>query len=214
MNQQTKKVPGSMYADLMQVIRRRLDTIRLIQGMAGDDFSRAESAAFQGRKTIEGIAFACLVATENGIKHVPRDAIGQWNAEKILRGLKKKGIETLPNPSIMRYPTDQERADNPGVGTTIEGQPALCLSHDQLIEIYQNTHRWLHEINPYTESDRTDFYTKNGASFWQEMENVDRFIDKHFISIGGEGFFCVLRDKVDGQTKVQAVSRPPGWRAR
>lgn len=114
----------------------------------------------------------------------------------------------------MRYPTDQERADNPGVGTTIEGQPALCLSHDQLIEIYQNTHRWLHEINPYTEPHRTDFYTKNGASFWQEMGKVDRFIDKHFISIGGEGFFCVLRDKVDGQTKVQAVSRPPDWRAR
>jgi hypothetical protein len=45
------------------------------------------------------------------------------------------------------------------------------------------------------------------------MGKVDRFIDKHFISIGGEGFFCVLRDMVDGQTKVQAVSRPPGWRA-
>ena len=50
-------------------------------------------------------------------------------------------------------------------------------------------------------------------NLWQEMGKVDRFIDKHFISIGGEGFFCVLRDKVDGQTKVQAVSRPPEWRA-
>lgn len=86
MNQRTKKVvPSAMYADLMQVIRRRLNTIRFIQGIAGDDFSRAESAAFQGRKTIEGIAFACLVATENGIKHVPRDAIGQWTPRRFSR---------------------------------------------------------------------------------------------------------------------------------
>jgi hypothetical protein len=62
------KVPGEIYADLMQVIRRRLDTIRILQTMQGDEFSRTESAAFQGRKVIEGIAFACLVATENGIK--------------------------------------------------------------------------------------------------------------------------------------------------
>jgi hypothetical protein len=41
------KVPGEIYADLMQVIRRRLDTIRILHTMQGDEFSRTESAAFQ-----------------------------------------------------------------------------------------------------------------------------------------------------------------------
>jgi hypothetical protein len=208
----TKKVAGEIYADLMQVIRRRLDTIRILRTVQGDEFSRAESAAFQGRKVIEGIAFACLVATENGIKQVPRDAKGQWNAEKVFESLKKKGISTLPSPSIIRYPTDDERRDNPGVGMTIEGIPARRLSHDELIVIYQHTHRWLHEINPYVEPDHVDFCAKNATALWQDMARVDQFVDKHFISIGGQGFFCVLHDDLDGQTKVQALSRPPGWR--
>jgi hypothetical protein len=206
------KVPGEIYADLMQVIRRRLDTIRILQTMQGDEFSRTESAAFQGRKVIEGIAFACLVATENGIKQVPRDAKGQWNAEKVFESLKKKGISTLPSPSIMRNATEEERRENPGLSVTIEGVPPRRLSHDELIVSYQHTHRWLHEINPYVEPDHVAFCAKNAATLWQDMAKVDQFIDKHFISIGGHGFFCVLRDNLDGQTKVQALSRPPGWR--
>lgn len=202
------KVPGEIYADLMQVIRRRLDTIRLLQTVQGDEFSRTESAAFQGRKAIEGIAFACLVATENGIKHVPRDALGQWNAEKIFEKLKKKGIHTLPSPSIVRSSTEAERRENFGVAVTIEGVPERRLSHDELIAIYARTHRWLHEINPYIEPDHMQFCAKNAASLWQDMARVDSFVDKHFISIGGEGFFCVLRDNTDGQTKVQSLSRP------
>jgi hypothetical protein len=44
------KVPGEIYGNLMQVVRRRLDTIRILQNVQDDEFSRAESAAFQGRK--------------------------------------------------------------------------------------------------------------------------------------------------------------------
>jgi hypothetical protein len=207
-----KKVPGEIYTDLMQVIRRRLDTIRILQTVQGDEFSRTESAAFQGRKVIEGIAFACLVATENGIKQVPRDAKGQWNAEKVFESLKRKGISTLPSPSIIRSATEEERRENPGLSVTIDGVPPRRLSHDELIAIYQHTHRWLHEINPYVEPDHVAFCAKNAATLWQDMTKVDQFVDKHFISIGGQGFFCVLRDNLDGQTKVQALSRPPGWR--
>jgi hypothetical protein len=205
------KVAGDIYADLMQVIRRRLDLINMLQNMHGDDFSRAESAAFQGRKTVEGIAFACLVATENGIKHVPRDAKGQWNAETILKNLKKKKIDTLPSPSIIRQPTEQERTENSGVSLVIEGIPARRLSHDDLIAIYQRIHPWLHEANPYTEPDHSAFCAKHAASLWEDMAKINQFIEKHFISIGGKGFFCVLRDNQDGLTKVQALSRPPGW---
>ena len=61
------KAPGEIYAGLMQVIRRRLDKIQILPTMQGDEFSRTESAAFQGRKVIEGIAFACLAATKKGI---------------------------------------------------------------------------------------------------------------------------------------------------
>jgi len=75
------------------------------------------------RETIEGIAFACLAATKNGLKHVPRDAKGQWNAETILTSLKKKNIDTLPSPSIIRAATDEESKANNGVRIVVDGVP-------------------------------------------------------------------------------------------
>jgi YD repeat-containing protein len=131
-------------------------TATLVAGGVDELFGRMTSAGITvllTDATVEGIAFACLVATENGIKHVPRDAKGQWNAETILKNLKKKKIDTLPSPSIIRQPTEQERTENSGVSLVIEGIPARRLSHDDLIAIYQRIHPWLHEANPYTEPD-------------------------------------------------------------
>ena len=206
------KHPGEIYADLMQVIRIRLDLIKSIKQSAGDDFSRAETAAFHGRKVIEGIAFACLVATDNSLKAIPRDAKGQWNAESIFRSLRKKGFDTLPSPSFVRAPTAEERAANPpGLSKVYEGIPERRLSHDQLIDIYQSVHPWSHEINPYTQPDRQQFYVRHETKLWDDLEKLDRFLERHVISIAREGFFCVLRDSRDGMTKVSSISRPPGW---
>src|SRR5688572_3043490 len=57
-----------LYLDLMSAIRDRLDVIDRLASTTGADFARAEAAAFHGRKIVEGIAFACLVATEKGLK--------------------------------------------------------------------------------------------------------------------------------------------------
>lgn len=76
----------------METIRNRLDVIAQLKQSTADDFARAEAAAFQGRKVVEGIAFACLVAIENGLPVVPKDAKGKWNAEDIFKNLKKEGI--------------------------------------------------------------------------------------------------------------------------
>ena len=146
-----------IYIALMTTISSRLDVIESLCNLRGNDFSRAETAAFHGRKIIEGIAFACLVAIEQGLKHVPRDAKGQWNAEKILKSLKSKSIPTLPSPSIIRNASMSECETN-GVKAVIEGVPERRISHDDLLAVYQSMHRWLHEINPYTEPDRSAFY--------------------------------------------------------
>lgn len=195
------------YAALMMTIRRRLDTIETIKRARIDDFSRAETAAFHGRKIIEGIGFACLVAIDNGMKYVPRDAKGQWNAEDILKSLKSKNIPTLPSPSIIRKATPVEQ-ENDNVNVVIEGVPENRISHDDLILMYQGSHRWLHEINPYVETDGESFYLKYGQNLWDDLACINQFIEKHFISISGEGFFCVLCDDVDKQTKVISLSLP------
>jgi hypothetical protein len=82
--------PPEQYADLMRDVRRRFDLIGALKTVKTDKFLKSETAAFHGRKIVEAIAFACLVATKNGLKSIPKDVGGQWNAEKIIRSLIKK----------------------------------------------------------------------------------------------------------------------------
>ena len=195
-----------LYHELMSVIRDRLDVIEKIESSFGGDFARAEAAAFHGRKVVEGIAFGCLVATENGIKRIPGDAKGQWNAEVILTNLKKKNINTFPSPSIIRSPTGEEQLKD-DVYAVVEGMPDRRICSGEFIAIYQRMHSWLHELNPYVAHDRAAFYAKNAQRLWNDLAMINRFIERHFISISGIGFFCVLRDSIDGKTKVVPLSK-------
>ena len=199
-------MPLENYGSLMQTIRERCDVIGQLKASHAADFARAESAAFHGRKIVEGTAFACLVAIENGLTTIPRDAKGQWNAEDIFKNLKKKGLEVLPSPSVIRPATPDEEKEH-GVKTTIEGLPERRLTHDELIAIYQRLHGWAHELNPYTWVEHDTFYAKHSPALWSDLERLERFLERHFISIRGKGFYCTLRDKNDGQTKVLPLQK-------
>jgi hypothetical protein len=192
--------PMQKYCSLMWTIRYRFDVIETLRQSSTDNFSQAESAAFHGRKIVEGIAFACLVAIENGLKNVPRNAKGQWNAETIFKNLKSNKLTVLPSPSVIRQAT-------PEASVTIEGIPERRLTHDDLIKIYQRFHAWLHEVNPYTYQGHSEFYTKKSATLWKDLEKLHLFVEHHAISIHGAGFYCVLRDSSDQQTKVLSINK-------
>ncbi len=126
------KAPHETYLSLMRTVHGRLDFIEQLKASTGVDFVKAESAAFQARKIVEAIAFGCLVAVENGINVVPRDAQGQWNAEDILKNLDKKNLSAFPSPSVIRAATPQEQKDH-GVKSVVEGVADRRLTRDELI---------------------------------------------------------------------------------
>jgi hypothetical protein len=194
------------FLSLMQTVRGRLDVIVQLKASTADNFARAESAAFHGRKVVEATAFACLVAIDNGLSTVPRDTKGKWNAEDILSSLKRKGLEVLPSPSTLREATAAEKKD-PGVKAVIEGVPERRLTHADLISIYQRLHRWAHELNPYTHVGHDVFYAKHSSVLWDDLSRLERFLERHFISIRGKGFYCTLRDSQDGKTKVMPLAK-------
>ncbi|GIW24544.1 hypothetical protein [Meiothermus sp.] len=194
------------YYSLMLTVRERFDAIEALQSATFLPFSRAEAAAFQGRKIVEAIAFGCLVAIENGLKQVPRDAKGQWNAEDIFNRLKSKGLTVLPSPSRIRSATDEEQQAN-NVKVTVEGIPERRLSHDDLIGIYKALHAWLHEVNPYVNQDHANFYAKKAPQLWENLQRLRLFVERHFISIHGEAFYCTLWDSQDNQTKVCSLTK-------
>lgn len=68
-------------------------------------------------------------------------------------------------------------------------------------------HNWLHELNPYTKDGQEVFHKKNKDQLWKDLNELDLFLGSHVLSIKGEAFFCVLRDKNDGMTKVISLSK-------
>lgn len=202
------KAPQELYLKLMQVVRNRLDIIETLSKSSVDDYGKAEMAAFHGRKIIEAIAFGCLIGLENGLKVIPRDAQGQYNAETIFKTLSKKKLEIFPSPSLIRYATQEEIKDH-NVKGVIEGVPERRITREELIKKYQRMHNWLHELNPYTKDGQEIFHQKNASQLWKDLDEISLFLQSHVMSIKGEAFFCTLKDKIDGQTKVGSFSKLP-----
>ena len=198
--------PKDTYLSLMETIRERFDSIDQLKNAPTQTFSQAEASAFHGRKIVEAIAFACLVATENGLKNVPRDAKRQWNAESIFKSLKSKGITVLPSPSVLRHATPEEQKEN-NVKFVIDGIPERRLSHEDLIAIYQSLHAWLHEVNPYLHASHATFLSSKSSKLWADLRRLRLFVERHCISIRGEAFFSVLWDAEDGKTKIGSLSK-------
>jgi hypothetical protein len=194
----------------MWAIRGRFEVIETLKKSESNAFSRAESAAFHGRKIVEAIAFSCLVAIDNGLKNIPKDAKGKWNAEDIFKKLKKKNLEILPSPSKIRHATNDEKS-NLEVQIVIEGIPKNRLTHEELIQIYQRFHAWLHEINPYVHQGQDSFYESKSEFLWKDLDRLRLFIERHFISINGSGFYCVLNDSVDNKTKVMPLAKAANY---
>ena len=197
-----------IYQTLMLALRHRFEIIESLRTSQLEPYFRAETAALPGRKIIEGIAFGCLVAIENGLKTVPRDAKGQWNAEKIFKNLKSKKILTLPSPSHIRAPTGEEIKEY-NIKSVIEGIPEKRLTFDELLKIYQSLHVWLHEVNPYVYKEHTKLDSKKLEMLWNDLTRLRSFMEKHFISIEGAAFFCVLWDNQDNLTKVAQATKIP-----
>ncbi len=198
--------PRQTYLELMQRIRERFDVIEHLRKAGHSSFSSAETAAFHGRKIVEGIAFACLVAVENGLISVPRDAKGQWNAEAIFKSLSSKGFSVLPSPSQLRTASAEELAES-GARVVVDGIPDRRLSHSELVDIYQRLHGWLHEANPYVHASQDSFMSSRASTLWSDLAKIRLFMERHFIAIRGEAFYCVLWDSVDGHTKVGSLSK-------
>lgn len=198
--------PVDLYRQLMTAIRQRFDAVEGIKLLGNENFSNAEMCAFHCRKIVEGTAFGCLVAVEQGLKTIPSDAKGQWNANTIFRRLRSKGLNVFPLPSILREPNEKEK-NSLNVKGVIEGQPDRRISVDDLIAIYTRTHKWAHEINPYIEKERSAFMRQHAPALWEDLERLKVFLKEHTVSIANEMIFCTLWDKVDGQTKTLPMTR-------
>jgi hypothetical protein len=185
----------------MTNVRARFDVVRELNLDENASFAELETAAFHLRKSIEGIAFSCLVALDQGLKEVPRDAKGQWNADNIFARLKKRDQLVFPESFTRENPP----ADgDPIVAHHIVKNVNDNLSIDEVRDIYRRSHKWLHEWNPYIEKLGKEFH-KSKIELLEDLPKTWNWIAQHMIGIAGHIFLGVLNDPNDGQVHIVAA---------
>jgi hypothetical protein len=107
-----------------------------------------EEACLVVRKIIESVSFLCLISSEIHFGQVPRQVSGQWNARAIINFLREKKLLRLPMQVriTLQGPVAAGDARNKW---QIDASPARDADVERLLAIYEQTHGFLHELNPY-----------------------------------------------------------------
>jgi hypothetical protein len=184
----------------MRNVRARFEIIESLKLSVDSDYPKLETAAFHLRKSIEGVAFGCLVAMENGLKAVPRDAVGQWNADRIFAKVDKR------KPLIFPFAIDRKDppAGSKDVQHHIVKDEQRNLSIADVRSIYRRSHTWLHEMNPYIPITATKFSSLRD-SLLKDIVSVWSWLLHHIIAADGEVFLTVLKTE-QGELEVAAAS--------
>ena len=203
----SKPTPAhQQYQSLMTNIRARHELVSGLGLRPSSEFVDFETAAFHLRKTIEGVAFGCLVALENGLKKIPRDARGQWNADKIFSKLKKRDELVFP---------ESFKRENPDGSAGIVVQHHIVprketnLTVEEVRNIYRRLHVWNHEWNPYVAENKTKFKQRKAEviEFGPKLWN---WLVVHMIGIGGEIFLAGLKEGPEGRVNLVAATKNHG----
>jgi hypothetical protein len=173
------------YRGLMRNVRARFEIIDGLKLSATSEYAELETAAFHLRKSIEGVAFGCLIALENGLREVPRDARGQWNADKILIRISK--LDEPPFPKAIHV-GDGEDADH-----HISRNEQDDLSIEAVQQIYRRTHRWLHEMNPYVPVTLKKF-DELRSNLLADIVSIWKWLLHHLVVVNSEVLMVVMKN--------------------
>ena len=192
---------SDQYRGLMSNIRARFEIIDGL-GLGGEsEYAPLETAAFHLRKSIEAATFGCLIAMENGLRKVPRDAKGQWNADKLLTKVKKGNPPVFP----VAIHAEEPQPGSVGIAHHIVTNKEWNLSIDEVRQIYRRTHKWLHEWNPYLPGGPLKF-GKYRDELIDDIPKVWRWLLHHLISVDGEVFIAVLKRSPDVGVEIISAS--------
>src|SRR5262245_13053290 len=122
----SQRFPIEIYAKLARKLRARIEFSESVFSLPAPTSQIVETVSLQGRKSVETIAFMCLVIMHHsrGRHSIPRDVQSHWNAETVFERLKKKGLQLLPSPSTIK------KSDDPQYKLEVIGTPENRLSYD------------------------------------------------------------------------------------
>jgi hypothetical protein len=190
-----------IYCGCMARIRDRLNIVRMI--LAGEiEIGLAEQTAelifVQFRKSLEGIAFSTLAASEEKYSEVYANFSRHWRAAEMLSVLDNV------NPNFYPVPLPDPVETLPGA--KFFGRPLAegFLTRDDFVCLYQSATEVLHTHNPYREGEQT-LNTKFTIEEW--AARLERLLAWHRIELlNGDEWFV----NVPARGRVGAWTAFPG----
>lgn len=201
--------PAERYFELMKDVRLRIDHIRALESLRPDDPFACEQVALHGRRMIENIAFGCATIAEQAGFELPKSMRREYHAVRILRQLEANYDKPYPSPSIIRRPLAHDMVGPGGsaIAAVIEGVPAKRIPAIELEHMYNRLSDHLHGQNPLSGRSRITSDVNDYRILWEGLTRLIQFIERHVMTIRGVGYFCVLRDSIDGSVKLLPITK-------
>lgn len=187
--------PINLYAQQMREIKRRIEVIDFFLkggGHALYESSTIESTCLQFRKILELIAFSSLIANKNLYSATYIKFASNWNAELLLKDLRRI------NP--MFYPVPfEETPCTLAVRQSKLVPSSEFLTEEDFVSVYKQCGGMLHAANPYGSKIGLDFFKKSFRT-WQQK--IIRLLNCHEVHFVDHTDIWIINMQEDGDNEV------------
>lgn len=189
------------YCNYLHDIKTRLTAIQQITGgkatinsLGREDFD-IEFVAIQLRKSLEGIAFASLIANKDIYSEQHKNFAKHWNSKLLFKDLERLNPDFYPQPLGKISEPDERGIKN--IGYLEEG----FLTKEEFVFLYDKCGKALHTLNPYGGSHTIDL--KIPVHEW--VDKIIKLLYIHQIKLldDSETFIVYFQHPENG--KVQAL---------
>ena len=178
----------SQYCSVMEEIKRRTDVIQFFlnrDGHALFEATTTESICLQVRKILELVALASLIANKEKYGQAYRNIEKHWNAERILRDLRRINPEFYPNSII-------EVALEGPVVARWDDRTTGFLTEDDFVDIYEKCGSILHARNPLRDPIDYEAYLRNIPDW---IDKIMKLLNSHTIRLADDPNLYLIQMK-------------------
>lgn len=191
-----QKPPIHLYADQMREIKRRTEVIDFFLHKGGHALYKPttiESLCLQFRKILELIAFSSLIANKPQYSAVHKNFESHWNAELLLKDLRRV------NPDFYPKPIEERPSVEPSIKNELHPVKDGYLTEEDFIHIYKKCGGMLHALNPYGSKTGYHYFEK---SFPEWRRKLIRLLNCHQVHLVGQTGFWLFHMKEDRDDDV------------
>ena len=184
------------YCQVMEEVKRRTSVVEHFLGQPHHALYQAaaiESACLQVRKILELVAMGSLVANQDIWNGSLRELRNAWNANDILRRLRRVNPDFYPQPVVEVPLTGPVKSD-------IKDLPEGFLTEEMFGDLYGKLGEVLHANNPLGPPTDYDYWLE---AIPQQMNLIIKLLNSHKIKLLDDPnmFLIHMNDQSDANVK-------------